>query len=564
MNRKTAHPGRKLTGVLIGAYLTAFAVFLIAAIISFPGSGILQSFRGGWIFTRTAALFITFFIPVQCAAILVVHALFPGYMRNTSGKFSSYIILFVSLMIVYTLGSEIAYPKLMQVQNGYRYQTETAQEFAKAAMEAKSEGNYDLGVQHLEKYAALDPNNQRMEQELSKMKREAAARRNRGGTAQENVEETGKMIREMTGEEMYAVAEEFLEKEDFSSAYYYAALALKLGFDEAREIREAAWKRLQSPLPEPEYRERSALFEEKSEGRTALTMGNPLEAYYLFTRLKEQFPEDPEIAHYLSLSTEAIEDSVFFLDETLQVLIYPGYEGIFFSHTPEEGTEELYRIRRVVHAANGIYLQDFEMMTFRTEDRHILKHITAPYGKTTEGRILLRCVDRENEAIQFLPTVLIPEGETDAPGAVELPIEPEKLYLFSIEIEELPDQNFARLWELFRLWPDHGYRKEPVLIEMLMRLLYPFSFLIFSLFSLGIGLKARHRMVKLPAGAYLLIPLVPVLFYYIMQGFYYINRVFLGLMLLWSGGPLSLAALGAVQGALLLGSIAYAMSNFKK
>ena len=97
-----------------------------------------------------------------------------------------------------------------------------------------------------------------------------------------------------------------------------------------------------------------------------------------------------------------------------------------------------------------------------------------------------------------------------------------------------------------------------------MRLLYPFSFLIFSLFSLGIGLKARHGMPQLAAGAYLLIPLVPVLFYYIMQGFYYINRVFLGFMLLWAGFPLSLTALGVVQGGLLIGSIAYAMSNLQE
>lgn len=563
MNQKTVHPGRRLLGVLIGAYILALIVSLIAAIITYPGSGILRTFRSGWIFTRTTAQFITFFIPVQCAAILVVHALFPDYMQNTSGKFSSYILLLVILMVVYTLGSEIAYPKLLQAQKGYEYQTETAAEFAEAAMEAKSEEDYELAVRHLEKYMTLDPTNLEMELELSRMKKEAAVRRNRGGDREE-IEESGRILREMSKEEMAAVAEEFLEDEDFSSAYYYATLALKLGLDEAQEIRDQAWERLQSPLPEPEYRERSALFEEKSEGRTALTMGNPLEAYYLFTRLKEQYPNDPEIDHYLSLSREAIADSVFFFDEARQVLIYPGYEGIFFTHRPEEETEKLYWARRIVHAEDGIYLQDVEMMSFSAKNREIKGHIKAPYGKTDGKRIILRCIGRKNESIQHVPSVLVPEGATDAPDFLELPVDPEKLYLFSFELEELPDQSFGRLWELFRLWPNHGYRKEPVSTEILMRLLYPFSFLIFSLFSLGIGLKARHGMPKLPAGAYLLIPLIPVLFYYIMQGFYYINRVFLGFMLLWAGFPLSLTALGVVQGGLLIGSIAYAMSNLQE
>ena len=564
MNQKTVHPGRRLLGVLIGAYIIALIVSLIAAIITYPGSGILRTFRSGWIFTRTAAQFINFFIPVQCAVILVVHALFPDYMQNTSGKFSSYILLFVILMVVHTLGSEIAYPKLLQAQKGYRYQTETAAEFAEAAMEAKSEENYELAVRHLEKYMTLDPTNLEMELELSRMKKEAAVRRNRGGGDREKIEESGRILREMSKEEIAAMAEEFLEDEDFSSAYYYATLAVKLGFEEAEQIREQARERLQSPLPEPEYRERSALFEEKSEGRTALTMGKPLEAYYLFTRLKEQYPNDPEITHYLALSRKDIEDSFFFFDEALQVLIYPGYEGIFFTHRPEEETEKLFWARRIVHAEDGIYLQDVEMMSFNAENREIKEHIKAPYGKTDGERIMLRCIDRKNESKRYLPSVLIPEGDTDAPDFLELPVDPEKLYLFSFEIEELPDQSFGRLWELLRLWPDHGYRKEPVSTEILMRLLYPFSFLIFSLFSLGIGLKARHGMPQLAAGAYLLIPLVPVLFYYIMQGFYYINRVFLGFMLLWAGFPLSLTALGVVQGGLLIGSIAYAMSNLQE
>jgi hypothetical protein len=94
-------------------------------------------------------------------------------------------------------------------------------------------------------------------------------------------------------------------------------------------------------------------------------------------------------------------------------------------------------------------------------------------------------------------------------------------------------------------------------VDMVMKLLQPFAFVVVSLFALALGWGYRARFPGTPSFfALILIPFVPLMLAVLSMLYVHAHRVLLGFVVLAFGFTPALVVLGALQIALLAVALA--------
>ena len=564
VKKANTSPGGKTAKIVILFSIVLFGILIVSAFVWFSRTGILDVFKGKWILFKGLSNFLLFFPAFFCSILLISISMFSSFLAKTSRSFSSYAVLFIVLMMLYTGFREIGKPRIQNRLENIRYLTQSGEDLIEAAFAAERENNYQRAYQNLKRYREIDSNNPDINRAFDRIKRKYAAEQTAVEEPVAEESEPVQLPQQNTALSLTQKASELLEQDKYHTAYYYATIARELGSRKAEGVQEEAWNKITNVTPGREIEKNRLLFTQKAEGQSALSYGNIIEAYYLFLKLHQNYPGDSEISKFLEETQQKIEERAFFLEEVIQALSYPGYPEIFFILRNSENRIQLFYAGTGVVTKDGIFFEDIEIITLDTAANAVTEHLYAPYGKCLQKTLLMHCIHRTEMDIQYRPRYLAAVGNGPPPFKLVLPFQPSEFQHFSRREHNTDILSFGDLLYLRKLWPSRGYRAEPVYIELLMRIMYPFSFLVFAFFTLSIGIRTKNSSEQISTLSFILIPFLPLLIYYIMNFFYYLNRVFLTFVNSWLGFPVALILLFVLQGLLLLISIGHSMKRMQR
>ncbi len=569
---KPAKP--KVILILLAFYAVSFCLMLAYGAFRVVGDEvILPNFKLAYGLRWGIALFLEHLIAIHVSAILIAYSLFFSTQTSSAaggawqpfyGLVTGALATLIFLTAIYTFLALSISPLVHRGLDETRTLSRFAGDIIEKAEKLEEANQTAPAIRQYNLYLSIDTQNETVKKHRTELMVELAQSRAKVGKDRE----TPPLIEpehERDAEAYLDKARDFFETEDFLSAYYYAGLAAELDKSSltAEPLKAEIWKRIVSTQTSRADAEATKHFENKLAGHNALVKKDFVTAYYTFRELNRTYPQDPEIADFLQKSLEGLRETVFFLDDVEKNLILPGMSNIVFMNSITEQEREIVRIGRVVSSPEGWFFRDIEAVRF--DDRGIIKyHLRAPYGKLISGHISLKCRDRhDREERDYLPEYAV--GNAGEMGG---------FLLLSVDVRFLPYLNpeagdtasrdtasrdtasrdtasrgtarmgISELFNAGQLYDQAGYDRRGAEIEILMRLLNPFLFLVLSLLAISLGWAYRARYLsRPPIVTYLLVPGLPFLLSYIVALFRQAHRVILGYLLISTGFEAALTVL---------------------
>lgn len=558
---------RRVIGVSLLIFLAAIVVYLIYSISTFEPKLVLSSFLWRWVWNQSIIFFVETLIPLQCTALLLFYSFFSPSEHGRVGKdiyepfyrlVNSVLVTLLISTLLFTVLTEGVRPWLFNRKSEMLDQTKLARLYYADYEDAQSNGRFENAEQYLNLYLKINPNDRAAQVKLDEAKLQAA--KQIGSTPSSTGAtpvNTPLQYLNQSAAGLAGIARSYLRKGDFSSAHYYASLALDIApaNRDAKTISAQSLVSLSRMAPTPAEREQKYYFTLKSKGRSDLENGNPIEAYYLFQSLSTSHPKDPDVVTYLKRATEEVTGFAFFKDEVDKAASYPGEKNILFVNRKDGKGTEVVLLHKMVPLISGTFFEGIEVAEY-SPGGELIYHLTAPYGKLMGGNLSMYCIDR-NRAISYLPTVL--GGEFPDASHFQLP-----LSIGSGTMDEIasfsgtPSENgLPRLWTLANDVPQYGYSPVTLQIEFLRRIMIPFGFLIFSIFAIGIGWSFRVREKRPSIFVFLLVPLIPYVIYLVETFYLFSGKLLFAFVMTIAGFWPSLISLVVVQFVLVIVALVY-------
>jgi tetratricopeptide (TPR) repeat protein len=555
----------RVSSFLFFFYLLSFGIFFLVSALRFTSDLVLPSLRWAYALAGAFVLFIDYLLPVHAAAIAVAASLSGGNERTPRGAQSqpfnriaaSSLVMFLLLSAAYTLVFEITYPAARRRLTDLQHTTSLARQLSRESEAARQRGDYRTGLGLANRYLSMDPGNREMQDRKAALESLVAHQAAPPEPPKPAGEEPGSVL---DAQALITKAQKYFDQQDWFSAHYYAqkanlldprrADALRLAAQAAEKLDEAATpdrgKDVQS----------TTLYQQKRDAYMLLSSGDYLQAYYSFSKLAAQYPQDKDIATNLDRAAEGLRGVSFFLDEARQVETLPGIEKILFFNRTDPGGIEAVTFGRMVQAREGTFFMDVEAVRYDAAG-NVAWHFTAPYGKLQHGTILLRCVDRNRPGVQILPSYSV--GTRPAQERAMLRIQPtaDELPFLSTQQDTLADAGPVELWRLRDSLGSFGLSRVALTVELAMKLVMPFVFLILSLLALPFGWAFRPRATEGGTSglAALLVPLVPIVLSVLTLLYVYAHRVILGFVILAFGFTPALIVGAILQFVLLAAAL---------
>ncbi|MEW5816078.1 MAG: hypothetical protein AB1798_11880 [Spirochaetota bacterium] len=565
--RKSVNPdiSKKLLLVIFVSYAITYIFYFAVSLFSFPLKSFLQTFFWQWVFDNSTISFIDAIIPVHCTSVILSYSLFftsTGTEKTGTGELfykivKNSLILFLGLTLVYSVLTEGLKPILYRRQNERQYKSEISREFDSIAQKNFKEGNLEKTRQYLELYLTLNPS----DAEALELFTETQQRLLTAETEQEErppVEEKDTQMVNLSVLELIEKAQKFLETGDYLSAHYYASLAIQLDNtrDEAKRIASTAFKNISKVPLNKKEEEDSIRYRQKTEALNTLLYGDDIKAYYLFTALDNQYPNDPDIQKYLQVVKDKISTLSFFLQEAEQVKTLPGKRDILFVNQQQDAKEIIY-IKKMITVKEGTYFQGIEAINFNSEGE-INYHLTAPYGKMIDDYVNLLCIDKNNPKKILKPVFIEGQEPEEVKNMLKIYPKREEIGSFSLETTNFANFGLPQLWSLEKIFDKYGYLEGSVEIEIIMKILKIFSFLILSLLSVSTGWALRLKSNQRKSFLYFMfIPIIPFIINLVIIFYFYMHRILFVFMLLAAGYRLSLLVLVILEGILITLSLIF-------
>ncbi|HVO38562.1 MAG TPA: LptF/LptG family permease [Spirochaetia bacterium] len=544
---------------LFAFYVLGFGVLFLWALVGFSPQTILPSQRWMYALVRGFTLFMEYLLPIHAAAIAVGASLSGNRMTGSPAEpfsrvVSSTLVTFLLLSIAYTLAFEIGYPAALRRLEDMQASTAMARQLRAQAELLQKNGDYRSSLDMVERYLLIDRDSRDMTQMKVTLESQAARKE---APAPARSPAGADQAPTLSAQALVEKAKYYATRGDWFSAHYYAQKASALDprrIDALQLASEASQKISGLAASQPDAAS-ARTFQEKRDAYLQLTGGNFLAAYYSFVRLAAKYPRDTDVATYLGEASREVSKVSFFLDEARRVEPMPGTQQILFFNAGGQDALEAVAIGRMIQIREGTYFLDVEAVRYDGSGR-VVWHLTAPYGKLENGTILLRCIDRSDPGVQFLPVYLT--GSRPAQERNFLAVQPseEELRYLSASPNALADMGPVELWRMRESLPGMGRSRAALTVELMMKLVMPFAFLILSLISLAMGWAFRVRGGARP-GAFgvILTPLVPVALAVFSLLYLYGHRVILGFTVLAFGLTAAVIVGAALELVLLVGAL---------
>ncbi|MDR1046977.1 MAG: hypothetical protein LBL64_04315 [Treponema sp.] len=308
------------------------------------------------------------------------------------------------------------------------------------------------------------------------------------------------------------MAETALGEKRYFDSHWLATLAGRIAPDGSPEEADAArlasrvWNSLEAMSPSGREEEIRSDFFLKRSGYEAMIAGEWIRAYYIFRKLKERTPQDPDVEAFLAKSEEGSRESAFFTDEIemLGELI----TGAVFSipyRDPYRSPDSPFTGRGVLRFRSLSCFPDYSWamgLEFLAWDGEGVSRVKAPYAqilpKTLGNRpmtaVRMRALDPYDEKIRFEPVI---EGDAlSVVGDAELLIDfPSDSFLLLKDLRH--GENALSVGELFiaaRSLGLSGYLPESFQAEIIRRLGGPLFLLPLGILALSLGWRLRLQM----------------------------------------------------------------------
>ena len=553
----------RISGYLFVFYVVSYLAFAGYALATFTATAFLPSLRWEYAARRGFVLFMDYLIPVQAAAIAIGVSLTraEGNRRGQSLPFNrlivSTLVILVLLAALYTALSSAVYTRMERRLGQMRSQSVAARQYLAAADTARKSKDYRASVEALDRYLAIDKGNDEVES-LKQQLEGLAARQ-----ALPPPPPAPADLASSEGLDAQAYVEKaryYFDRQDWFSAHYYAQAAATVDPRRVDALRLAAqaWEAISGAGATQADGAGAELFVQKKNAYSLLAGGDFLAAYYRFLQLSAAYPKDKEIANYLQVSTDSLKRVSLFLDEVKQAEPLPGTPQILYlDHGSAAATMAVFVGKMVEMPGGDAYFFDIEALQYDAAGA-VAWHFSAPYGRREGSTILMRTVDRTDPKVQYLPLYL--QGTRDPAQRALLPLRPtvEELRSLSLDGSGLSSLGFVELWRLRNDLSAFGLGRETLSVDMVMKILLPFAFLVISLFSLALGWGFRTRGAGgIPGPSLILAPLVPIVLAALSLLYLYANRLIVGFAVLAFGLAAAMIVLAALQ--LILIAVALGM-----
>ncbi len=541
----------------------AFAAFFIYAMATFSASLSLPSLRWEYAAERAFILLMDYLIPIHAAAVAVAASLSveaaraagPGMpARPFSKVVSSTIVAFLVLTVAYAALAEGAAPRARKRLADLQYKSRVAGEYKRRAEEAARAKDFRAAVDAWDRYLLIDPGNKQVAELRTALAAQAAHQAAPAPAASVADAGTGPSDAQALVEKARA----FFAQENWLAAHYYAQAAANLDprRKDALQLASEASNKISGLTQSQKDAKTAALFQQKKDALLQLESGNALAAYYSFMALAADNPKDRDIATYLAEARAAVQKAAFFLDEARAFETMPGTQGILFLNGNDESATEAVSVGKMVELPGGeAYFYGVEAVRYDPAGS-VAWHFSAPYGRREGDSILMRAVDRTDPKAQFLPRYL--QGTRPEAERFVLRLQPslEDLRAFSAVRATRAEMSIAEMWRLRAHMASFGLARQALTVEMAMRMVMPFAFLILSVLSACLGWAFRARAPgRLPAAGIILMPLVPVVLALLSLLYLYAHRVLIGFSLIAFGFGTALAVIAGLQVVLLAAAL---------
>ena len=547
---------------LLAFYALALAAFFVYSLLTFSATQYLASLRWEYAAKRAFVLFMDYLIPVHAAAVAVAASLSweaprPGTPAQPFSRIvSSSVVAFLVLTAVYAVLAEGVAPRTRARLEEMSYASRTAIELRRQEDAAARRGDWNAAVDAADRYLQLDPANRSMiEQRLAAKTR--AARQAAPSAAPAPA--AGPSVDEADAQALVERARYYVSQKDWFSAHYYAQAAVTADprRRDALEIMSQAAAALSTPTAGTASTPTGAqFFALKRDALDRLERGDAVGAYYAFQSLHGQDANDPDVSRYLDQAAVALRKTSFFLDEARKVEMLPGTQGIVFLNRWDAESAEAVSISKMVELPSGdTYFFGIEAIRYDASGS-VTWHFTAPYGKRVENVVLMNAVDRTSPSVPVQPLYL--QGARPAAERTVLRLQPgeEELRVLSSGRPALASMNLAEMWRLRSRLGSYGLARQALGVEMTMRLVMPFAFLVLSILCTAMGWALRLRTGRLSAAAVLLLPLLPVVLALLSLLYLHAHRLIVGFTVIGFGLATAFITLAVLQVILLAVSLA--------
>jgi len=547
---------------LLAFYALALAAFFIYALVTFSAAQFLPSVRWEYALKRAFILFMDYLIPVHAAAVAVAASLSweaprPGAPAQPFSRVaSSTVVAFLVLTAAYAALAEGVAPRVRARLDEMRYASKTASELRRQEDAAARQGDWSAALDAANRYLEVDPGNRGMIEQRLTAKSNAARQ---GAPAVTPVPAAGPAVDEADAQALVERARYYVSQQDWFSAHYYAqaAAAADPRRRDALEIMsEASAKLAAQPAGQKSTPTESQFFSLKRDALDRLERGDAIGAYYAFQALHGQNPSDPDVARYLDQAAAAVRRTSFFLDEARKVELLPGAQNIVFLNRWDADSAEAVSVSKMVELASGdVYFFGIEAVHYDAAGA-VAWHFTAPYGKRMENVVLMSAVDRSASAAPVGPVYL--QGTRPPAERAVLRLQPgeEELRVIASGRPALASMNVAEMWRLRNRLGSLGLARQALGVEMTMRLVMPFAFLVLSILCTAMGWALRIRTGRLSAAGVLLMPLLPVVLALMSLLYLHAHRLIIGFAVIGFGLATAFIALAILQAVLLVVSLA--------
>jgi len=555
----------RIMPTLLAFYSLALAGFFAYALVTFSATEYLPSLRWEVALRRAFILFMDYLIPVHAAAVAVAASRSADDRAVAKGEpampfsriASSAVAAFLVLTAVYAALAEGVAPRTRSRLSDLRYASQVASVYRRQVTAAMQGGDWTAAREAIDRYLVVDPGNRQMiENRLVAASR--AARQAGAGPAP--AVPAGRPVPDAAGAQGdVEKARFYASQKDWFSAHYYAqaAAALDPRRQDALEIASQAENEMAGLTRAQRDAAAAQLLTLKKDALDRLESGDALGAYYSFLALAQDNKNDPDITRYLAEAAAQVQKVSFFIDEARRVELLPGTPGILFFNRNDAESTEAVSIGKMVELPGGdAWFFDIEAIRYDASGS-VAWHFTAPYGRREGDVILMDAVDRNDARVRILP--LYREGARPAPERLLLRLQPtvDEMRALSSGRTALAGLSVPEMWRLRTKLGAYGLARQSLNVELAMRLVMPFAFLILSVLCTALGWSLRMRSAERPpALGVILLPLLPVALAFVSLLYLQAHRVIVGFAVLGFGLATAIVAMAVLQVVLLAVALA--------
>jgi len=503
------NPGRRIVAALLGADLTLFLAFFVAALGGHSATIVVPALALPWELSSAGLETIRWFPAAHLLAAILAVSSIMGETETIVAKVAAPAVV-VSALVAATalIFGPICHSGLDSTQASSRRFSEY---LATARVDLDS-GNTDSAGVDLEILMSISKKDIR----LADLDRRLAALRAK--EAQNAETEMSTPPDHAAARTALGSARVFYAKGDWYNAHWQATLALRLdpSLVEAKRLAGLAWEEIaQATGSTPKDEAEATFFAEKFHGYGLLREGDYIGAWRVFDDLAKGHGADPEVRRYLRESLAGIDRTAFYRDEADSAFAAVSVPRFFLRYIGKSGNERVITAIDSGWIDGAAFFKDLEYIEVGPDGSATI--LSSPWAKAAEGRLFLVAADRTSPGRAFRPTAesVAPGGSSasakriDAPASIEIGLQAGELQLVAearSEPAELGLSDAAIALAKTSAW---GIASERLLTDVLGRLGVPFASFGTAIVGILLGLRFRPASPKIKRG--FSVPSVPFL-----------------------------------------------------